>query len=306
MSPNGVSMFRNLSIALLAALAWLLPPSLSASQPLNVVATTPSLGMLARAVGGGDVVVRVLAPPDRDPHALDARPSFMAAARRAHLLLEVGAGLEEGWLPAVAAGAANPAIHEGRPGRFRAADGLTLRPSMTVDSPNVGHVHAEGNPHFNLDPLRMAELAVALGERLAELMPERAEQFRARAEAAAERLRAHAAALAARVAPGQGYVAYHEDLDYLQAWLPVEVLGYLEPVPGVPPAARHLRRLVDGLEGRQGRVLHAVYQPSRGGDFLERALGWPVHALALEPAVDAGLDDYLALMNTWVAPFEHR
>lgn len=282
----------------------LVMPSLASAQPLQVVATTPSLGVLARAVGGEHVEVHVLAPPDRDPHYLDARPSFMAALRRADLLLEVGAGLEEGWLPAAVAGAANPAINMGRPGRFRASDHLSLRPSITVDGPNVGHVHAEGNPHFNLDPLRMAELTVVLGERLGGLRPEQAGMFRERSEQAAKRLRAHAASLAARVEPGLGYVAYHEDLDYLSEWLPVVGLGYLEPVPGVPPTARHLRALVDRLQGQDGRVLHAVYQPGRGPAFLERHLGWPVHVLSLEPPMDGDLHDYLRLMESWVTPFE--
>ncbi|MFW5454734.1 metal ABC transporter substrate-binding protein [Thioalkalivibrio sulfidiphilus] len=273
-------------------------------QPLQVVATTPSLGVLAREVGGDLVEVRVLAPADRDPHYLDARPSFMALLRRADLLLEVGAGLEEGWLPAAVSGAANPVINTGRPGRFRAVDHLGLRPSITVEGPNVGHVHAEGNPHFNLDPLRMSELSLALGERLGALRPEHAGVLQARSEQVSAGLRAHAAALAARIEPGQGFVAYHEDLDYLRDWLPVKGLGYLEPVPGVPPTARHLRALVERLQGHEGRVLHAAYQPGRGGAFLHRHLGWPVHVLSLEPPVDGGLDDYLRLMESWVAPFE--
>lgn len=295
-------MFKRL-LFILPVLAALSVPGIAAAT-LNVVATTPSLGMLARAVGGDAVSVRVLAPPDRDPHYLDARPSYMAAMRRADLLLEMGAGLEEGWLPAVVSGAANPAVNPGRPGRFRAADELTLRRSRTLDGPNAGHVHAEGNPHFHLDPGRMADLAVALGERLGRLRPDRAEQFRSDAGTVARRLSDYAQELAARLRPDQGFVAYHEDLDYLEEWLPVTVLAYLEPVPGVPPTARHLRALVGGLRGREGRVLHAMYQPSRGAEFLQRNLGWSVHSLPMEPPVDAGLEDYLALMRVWAAPFE--
>ncbi|MFN2349348.1 MAG: metal ABC transporter substrate-binding protein [Thioalkalivibrio sp.] len=298
-------MSRHIPGALLALiLLVLLPVTPALAQPLQVVATTPSLGMLARAVGDDQVQVRVLAPADRDPHYLDARPSYMAQLRRADLLLEIGAGLEEGWLPAAVRGAANPAINSGRPGHFRAADHLTLRASITVEGPNLGHVHGEGNPHFNLDPLRMASLAVALGERLGELRPAQAGVIRARAAEVATGLRAHAEALAATVKPGQGFVAYHEDLDYLTEWLPVQGLGYLEPVPGLPPTARHLSALVDGMQGRDGRVLHAVYQPARGGEFLQRHLGWPVHRVSLEPPMDADLEDYLRLMETWVAAFE--
>jgi zinc/manganese transport system substrate-binding protein len=278
----------------------------AAAAPLNVVTTTSSLGALAREVGGPTVSVTVLAPPDRDVHNLDARPSFMAALRRADLLVEIGAGLEEGWLPAALRGAANPALNPGRPGHFRAADVLELRRSITQDGLNLGHVHAEGNPHFNVDPLRMATLGRALARRLGELRPEEADRFARRAEDAAERLAETARILAARVRPGQQALVYHEDLDYLEEWLPVEIVGYLEPTPGIPPTARHLHGLVERLNGLQGRVVHANFQPAAGAQFLERELDWPIAAVPLDPPMDATLDDYLALMAIWARSFEQH
>jgi zinc/manganese transport system substrate-binding protein len=293
--PSAAVALVTLGLVVLA----LLPVHATASG-LNIVATTSSLGALAREIGAAEVdEVRVLAPPDRDANYLDARPSFMAALRRADLLLEMGAGLEEGWLPAAQRGAGNPAINSGRSGHFRAANKLELRRSITMDGPNMGHMHAEGNPHFHVDPLRMAQLAVALAEHMGELQPAHAGRFMERAERAAARLREHAQALAAQVAPGQHIVIYHEDLDYLEEWLPVEIVGYLEPAPGIPPSARHLRRLVDNLEGTEGTVLYAMFQPPRGAQFLERHLGWPSHAVPLDPPADAALEGYLELMTTW-------
>ncbi|SDU06048.1 metal ABC transporter substrate-binding protein [Halopseudomonas salegens] len=274
----------------------------SASAEMRVVATTPSLGMLANAIGGDQVSVRVLAPADRDVHYLDARPSYMATMRRADLLLSVGAGLEEGWLPAALSGSANPGINQGRPGHFRAADFLRLRESITLDGPNMGHVHAEGNPHFTLDPRRMATLAVALAERMGQLQPTQATYFADQATRLAARLHSEADNLAASVTAGQRYVSYHEDLDYLSEWLPVEVVGYLEPVPGIPPTARHLRELTDSLAGTEGRVLFAVFQPERGGRYLQEQLGWSVHPLPLEPA-EPTLDSYLSLLAQWTRVF---
>ncbi|ADC72925.1 periplasmic solute binding protein [Thioalkalivibrio sp. K90mix] len=293
------------AVASVAALTFILLPA-QAAAGLNIVATTSSLGALAREIGGDEAEVRVLAPPDRDAHYLDARPSFMAALRRADMLLELGAGLEEGWLPAAQRGANNRAINSGQPGHFRAADKVELRRSITMDGPNMGHVHEEGNPHFNADPLRMAELALALGQRMGELRPDHAEAFVQRAEAAAESLREHAEKLAERVEPDQRIVVYHEDLDYLEEWLPVEIVGYLEAAPGIPPTARHLRSLVDDLEGTEGTVLYAEFQPPRGAEFLERNLGWPTHAVPLDPPADSGLDGYLELMSTWAQALPQR
>ncbi|WP_018876878.1 metal ABC transporter substrate-binding protein [Thioalkalivibrio sp. ALE31] len=294
-----------ISIAALTLTALVLAPA-QAAAGLNVVATTSSLGALAREIGGDQAEVRVLAPPDRDAHYLDARPSFMAALRRADMLLELGAGLEEGWLPAAQRGASNRAINSGQPGHFRAADMIELRRSITMDGPNMGHVHEEGNPHFNADPRRMAELALALGQRMGELRPDHADSFMERAERTADRLRTHAETLAEQVVPEQRIVVYHEDLDYLEEWLPVEIVGYLEPAPGIPPTARHLRSLVDDLEGTEGTVLYAEFQPPRGAEFLERNLGWPSHAVPLDPPADSSLDGYLDLMTTWAQTLPQR
>lgn len=285
----------------LAAAFLLAQPAIAG---LQIVATTPSLGMLANEIGGDQVTVRVLAPADRDVHYLDARPSYMAAMRRADLLLQVGAGLEEGWLPAALRGAANPAINPGRPGHFRAAEFVRLRESKTVEGPNMGHVHAEGNPHFTIDPQRLALLGHALAERMGQLQPAQAAYFADQAEALAVRLKAEAERLATQVTPGQRYVAYHEDLDYLSEWLPVNVVGYLEPVPGIPPTARHLRELTAQLADTQGHVLFAVFQPERGARYLQEQLGWSVNPLPLEPAQPT-LDSYLALMAQWAGVFIH-
>ncbi|WP_017940919.1 MULTISPECIES: metal ABC transporter substrate-binding protein [unclassified Thioalkalivibrio] len=293
------------TLASVVFLALLLLPS-QAAAGLNIVATTSTLGALAREIGGDEAEVRVLAPPDRDAHYLDARPSFMAALRRADMLLEIGAGLEEGWLPAAQRGANNRAINSGQPGHFRSADMIELRRSITLDGPNMGHVHEEGNPHFNADPLRMAQIATALGERMGQLSPDHAAAFMERAERAADRLRNHAETLAEKVAPDQRIVVYHEDLDYLEEWLPVEIVGYLEPAPGIPPTARHLRSLVSDLEGTEGTILYAEFQPPRGAEFLERNLGWSSHAVPLDPPADSSLDGYLDLMTTWAQTLPQR
>lgn len=134
---------------------------------LQVVATTASMGMLARTVGGPQVQVSELAPPDRDAHMLQARPSMLRALRDAQLVVAVGAELEIGWLPAAISGAANGAIAPGRPGYFEAAAQVPLLDAGLAADRAQGDVHPGGNPHVNLDPLRMAAISKALAERLA-------------------------------------------------------------------------------------------------------------------------------------------
>ena len=107
-------------------LSLLLLGALSAEATVNVAATTSNLGMLVRTVGGDAVKVTVLAPPDRDPHFLQAKPSMMIALRNADLLVSVGAELEQGWLPAALQGASNPKILAGQQGYFEACAQVPL------------------------------------------------------------------------------------------------------------------------------------------------------------------------------------
>lgn len=274
-------------------------PSGVIAGPLQVVATTPSMGAIARIVGGDEVEVHVLAAPDRDAHSLYARPSMLARLRRADMVVAVGAQLEDGWLPAALDGAANPRLRVGQPGHFAAADALHLRPTR-FDPSLGGHVHGEGNPHFNLSPPRMGDVAMAFAERLALLLPDAAKSFRSRAEDFASAITERVPILAARLDPPLRLIAYHEEFDYFSEWLPVEVMDFIEPKPGVPPSPRHLSHLVESHQGSTGQIVYAVFQPHAAPKRLADALQWPVHALSLEPA-EADAEGYFALLEHWVA-----
>jgi zinc/manganese transport system substrate-binding protein len=272
----------------------------SADAAVRVVATTSSMGMLARTVGGSGVEVTVLAPPDRDAHVLLARPSMMLALRRADLLLAVGADLEIGWLPAALQGANNPRILPGQPGYLEGASQLVLIERGEVADRARGDVHPAGNPHFYMDPVRMASLAQALAGRLGALDAGGAAGYSARASAFADRVAARVPAWRQRAAGAPGVVLYHRDANYLTTFLDVPVLGYIEPVPGIPPTASHLRSLVERLKGSRGVILHAVYQSSDGPEFLSRQLGWRRVQLPLEPPLDADASGYVDHIDRWV------
>jgi zinc/manganese transport system substrate-binding protein len=288
-----MTIFR--TVALLALLL-----TSSRANAVDVVATTSSMGMLARTVGGKAVDVTVLAPPDRDAHSLLARPSMMLALRRADLVIAVGADLEVGWLPAALRGASNPRILPGRAGYFEGAAQLMLLETGQLADRARGDVHPSGNPHFYMDPERMATLAMALADRLAQLDP-------ANRSAYADRAQAFSAAVAARVPAWKqatlgapGVVLYHRDVNYLTALLNVPVLGYIEPVPGIPPTASHLRDLVQRLSGTRGVILHSTFQSSDGPEFLARNLKWRRVQLPLEVSLGADGAAYLDHIDAWV------
>ncbi|RLK48730.1 zinc/manganese transport system substrate-binding protein [Alkalispirillum mobile] len=271
-----------------------------AQAGMNVVATTSNMGMLARTVGGENVNVTVLAPPDRDAHYLSVRPNMMTHLRRADLVVSVGAELEIGWLPPAIDGAANPAVRPGRSGYFEAAAQVDRIGTDVVADRAQGDVHPEGNPHVYLDPVRMATIAEVLAERMGELDEANADAYAANAEAFADAVAARMDDWEAQAAQSPGALLYHEDADYLLERLGVELLGYVEPLPGVEPTASHLRDLVRQLEGSDGVILRAEFQPERGPAFMAEQLGWPHHALPTGVPVDGDQEDYLALIDRWV------
>ncbi|WP_111655713.1 metal ABC transporter substrate-binding protein [Isoalcanivorax indicus] len=283
------------SLMLLALLV--LSPLASA---LNVVATTTNMAMLSAAVGGEHASVTVLAPPDRDTHYLELRPNMMVALRRADLLVSVGAELEVGWLPPAIQGAGNRRLNPGQPGYFEAAAQVELIDQVPDANRSMGDVHPMGNPHVYMDPVRMADIARTLAEHMGRIEPEHAEVFRANAQAFAERMEALLKRLAARLDTPPGVLLYHKDADYLMRRLDVPVLGYLEPVPGVPPTGRHLNALASELRGREGVMIANPWQSRRGPDFIGRELGFPVHVLPTNVPVGGDVADYEALLEQWV------
>jgi len=149
---------------LLASLLFVLGALPSAQAKLNVVATLPDFGSLAREIGGDKVNVTVMAKPTEDPHFVDARPSFVVQLRTADVLIEGGAELEIGWLPPLLQNARNPKIEVGKPGRVIASQGIRLMNVPANVTRAAGDVHALGNPHFMTDPI----IAKAVAQHIAQ------------------------------------------------------------------------------------------------------------------------------------------
>lgn len=287
-----------LLLALVMGLALSAVPSMSA---VRVVCTTSSMGMLVWTVGtGADIKVTVLAPPDRDAHTLQAKPSMMVALRRADLLVAVGADLEVGWLPAALQSANNPLILPGNAGYFEGAAYLDLLDKGQTADRAHGDVHPDGNPHYYMDPLRMAVVARALAEKLAALDPGDAKLFAANAAAFGAEAEKRVTAWRKMDERAPGVVFYHKDGDYLAVLLGVPVLGYIEPLPGIPPTAVHIRDLVLRFKGTRGVIIYDSFHPADGPEFLGRQLGWIAVRLPLECSLGADGRSYLDHIGKWV------
>lgn len=283
-----------LSIALLLA-------SAPAAAEVRVAATTTSMAMLVRTVGGEQVSVTTLAPPDRDAHYLRAKPSMIRALRSAELVVAVGAELEVGWLPAAIDNAANPAIRPGQEGYFEAAAQVELLDTGGSADRAQGDVHPGGDPHLNLDPQRMATVAEALATRLAQLDAAHREAYRRRAADFRREVAERMSGWQERLSGAPGVVPFHKDLAYLAERFEVPIQGALEPKPGIAPTASHLRELTSELrDGEAGVILRRPFHPEDPVRKVAEATGWERATLPLDPGLGATSEDYFGLIEDYV------
>ena len=247
----------------------------SAMAALNIFACTPEWGSLAKELGGDKASVYVATTALQDPHKIEARPSLIARARNADLIVCTGAELEIGWLPLVQSQSGNAKIQAGRPGYFEASSVATMIEKPERFDRSMGDVHPLGNPHIHLDPANIAKVAAALGERMSALdAPERAyyaertSAFVARWKEATVRWEREAAPL-----KGLALVVYHRDLSYLVRWLGMREVGSLEPKPGLPPSTAHLSELLARLARDPAKaVARSAYNDPRAAEWIaERA-----------------------------------
>jgi zinc/manganese transport system substrate-binding protein len=249
--------------------------SAPAGAALNVFACTPEWGALAKELAGAAASVYTATSALQDPHRIEARPSLIARARSADLLVCTGAELEAGWLPLVQSQSGNAKIQPGQPGYFEAASAVALieRPARVDRS--LGDVHAGGNPHLHLDPYNIARVAQALGERMASLDRAEAGVYRDRTKAFLERWRVATSRWEKEAAPlkGLALVVHHKNLSYLVHWAGMREVGSLEPKPGLPPSTAHLAELLERLRQTPAKaVVRAAYNDPRPAEWLaERA-----------------------------------
>lgn len=294
-------MNRKRQLLLLVAL-WLvstMPAGVQGADRLAVVATTPDLAAVARAVGGDNVEVTALARPGEDAHFVDAKPSFVRLANRADVLIEGGASLEVGWLPAILDSARNPRLAAGAPGRVVAAQGVPLVEVPTDLDRSLGDVHPQGNPHFLLDPVLARIVAQTIQAAFCAVDAARCDRYEAGRRTFQETIDARLPVWQAALAPLKGtkVVTYHRDFEYFFRRFGLETAGTLEPKPGIPPSPAHLTQLIEQMRARQVRLV--VIEPFRergNPDLVADKTGARVLALPTMPA-DDGPGAYFDLID---------
>jgi zinc/manganese transport system substrate-binding protein len=253
-----------------------------APAALRILATTPDWAALATELGGERVNVYTATNAFQDVHRVEAKPSLVARARNADLVVATGAELEVGWLPVLVQESGNARIQPGSPGYFEAAAQLRLLDVPSAVDRSMGDVHPQGNPHVQLDPRNVTVVAQALTARLSVLDPGGAQYYQARGADFQARWQQAISRWEARAAPLKGVtvVVIHKDQVYLCRWLGLREVGAIEPKPGVPPSAGYLAELVTKLSASPPQlILRNAYNDPKAADWLAERIHVPVALL---------------------------
>ena len=279
----------------------LLAAAAPAAAQLKVVTTTEDLASLVREVGGDKVTVESFARGYQDPHFVEPKPSFILRLVNADLLVVVGRDLEIGWLPPLLTQSRNARVQPAGRGYLDASAGVTILEIPTGQITRaMGDVHPLGNPHYWLDPDNGRVIARAIRARLAELRPGDTAYFDQRYAEFDRRLTGAMARWDAAMAPFKGtrIVTYHRSWSNFTQRFGLDVIGYVEPKPGIPPTASHTVTLIGEMKRQNIRViLVEVYFDVRTPDAIARDTGAKV--LVLPPSVGGVKEatDYIALFD---------
>jgi zinc/manganese transport system substrate-binding protein len=292
---------RTLFAMIAAPLALL---ALPAHAAFRIFACEPEWGALAQELGGSLVEVSVATSALQDPHQIQAKPSLIARARNADLVVCTGAELEIGWLPVLLQQSGNAKVQPGQPGNFAAADFVKkLEIPGQVDR-SQGDVHAAGNPHIQTDPRNIALVATALAARLQQVDPAHASEYAQRQAAFADRWKQAMTRWTASAAPlkGVSVVSQHKGFAYLYDWLGLKEVAVLEPKPGVEPSPSHLQEVLSTLKGTPARmVIFAAYQDPRPSEWLSTNASIPAVKLPFTVGGADGAKDLFGLFDDTVA-----
>ena len=273
----------------------------AAAKKLNVVTSTTDMAALAQEVGGDHISVESIAKGYQDPHFVEAKPSFLLKLRNADLLISVGLQLEIGWLPPLITQSGNPRIQVGANGYLDASQFAEIlqKPTGTI-SRAMGDVHPLGNPHYWLDPDNGRRVAKGIATKLSELDPADASYFQQRFADLDKRLIAAEKGWEEKMRPYQGrkVVTYHESWPNFARHFGLQVVGYIEPRPGIPPTPGHTIELIQQMRRDNIKVmLIEPYFDSKTPNSIARETGGKVVVMLPSVGGEKDVTDYFKLFD---------
>ena len=288
-----------LRFVILVVLCALASPGFAQNR-LLVVTTTTDLRSLTEAVGGDRVEAVSLVPPNMDAEEYQPKPQDILRLKQAKLLVRVGLDYDL-WLDRLLAQAGRPEISRGGSAYVDASFAISVLElrGMSV-GPGDGHAHGSGNPHYWLDPKNAETITANILEALARIDPANAAAYEANRQAFVSRLNAKLAQWESRLSALKSVpiVAYHNSWPYFARRFRLDVIGFIETKPGVPPSPSHLAAIVRDMRARGARiVVREPHEPERDVAFVAGKAGAQVVTLAASVGALPRTDDYISLFD---------
>ncbi len=305
--PRLLTKTRFITIAASVALVFaLLDPFMgSADSKIRIMTATTDLASLAQGIGGDKVDVEAVARGYQDPHFVDPKPSFLLKLSKAELLIVVGLELEIGWLPPLITQSSNPRIQVGAPGYFDASRFARILELPTGQVTRAeGDVHPLGNPHYWLDPDNGLRIAKGIQNKISEMRPNEAAYFAERYDAFAQRLKQSDQQWQAQMKPyaGRKVVTYHRSWPNFAEHFGLNVVGYVEPRPGIPPSPQHTVELIGQMKRDAVKVIMVEpYFDLKTPNSIARDTGAVVVVLMPSVGGEKEITDYFKLFDYDIA-----
>jgi ABC-type Zn uptake system ZnuABC Zn-binding protein ZnuA len=242
-----------------------------------------------------------LAKGYQDPHFVEAKPSFILKLHSTDLLIAVGRELEIGWLPPLINQARNPRI---QPNGDRYLDASQTAKILEIPTGQItramGDVHPSGNPHYWLGPDNGRRIAQLIQKKLSEISPPDAAFFAQRYADFDRRLADAEKRWQAAMAPYKGVkvVTYHRSWPNFTDAFGLEVIGYVEPKPGIPPSPSHTLELIQEMKRQNVKIIIIEpYFDRKTPDAIARETGAQVIVLAPSVGGEKEVTDYFKLFD---------
>jgi zinc/manganese transport system substrate-binding protein len=304
--PGGAAcvghLLRNSRVSLSLIAVFLVFSSAPAeAKKLRVVTTLSDFASLAQTIGGERVEADSIARGYQDPHFVEPKPSFVLKLHDADLLIVAGLELEIGYLPPLLDQARNERIRPTGRGYLDASAGCEIldKPTGQVTRA-MGDVHPYGNPHFWLDPQNGRVIARAIAAKLTTLDPSGAEAYARNLADFEAKLTAAEARWKARLAPFSRtkIVTYHSSWPNFAKAFGLDVVGFLEPKPGIPPTPQHKLEIINLMRAQKvPLILMEVYFDRKDPDFVASKTGATVVVIPPSVGGEPAAKDYLALFD---------
>ncbi len=272
------------------------------SAKTNVIATLPWIGSLAGDIGKEKVEVVTLVKSSQDPHYVEAKPSMILEVRKADILLYNGLDLEVGYLPVLIESSRNPRVQPGSPGHLDCSRFVEpiARPARADRS--MGDVHPLGNPHYHLSPRNIYQVAEGITLGLSRADPGNEGFYMRNLEAFQKRFQEKQKIWNVHELKGKKFLSYHQFFEYLALEFGFQLIGYVEPKPGIPPSAGHVEKLIEILKrDKPHAILTTPYNGEKEVRFLSQKTAVKYIVVPHDVGATAEAKDWFALMDQVLA-----